>query len=533
MAAKDVYNDVADVQLWMKVQAGDPLTMSDVPDIISLRWTQFRDKWNFLREQIDPLVADYKDPDFLKEQLDDFTDFIDSQKTSTSGVNPFEDRDVFHRFFAVFDVFLINLIPISTEEQDIIDSETARVNAFTKSNFVDIKDNLRNARDEEADTSSASDDDYNRVFNRSSVTSQTDLTIQDIRLMQVLQDTIKSVDFILANISSLETVSVDPFALAKINANNPDIDIRTFSTGRLVKLNYGEDLPTLANRFLGDHDRWIEIAIANGLKPPYIDEVGERINLVANASGNQINIPRLNVSGEQNIDKVFINQVVFLQSDTETFPEQRIVINIQEVPISGNIILELNGDADLDKYKIDENAHVRVFKPNTVNSGFYVLIPSEEELPEDIQSDTPFFLQTRGEDEKRQKIDLSLNSNGDLTFTSGDDINLSFGLDNAVQAIKLKLAVEEGELHRHPDFGMINIAGSANYDISTLRAAIVESISEQISADDRFDRIESLDVEYFATNDASFPGTAFLISLAVRLAGSSAVVPITFTINVR
>ena len=533
MAAKDIYRSVADLQLWFKVQNGDSLVMSDIPDILPIRWIQFRDKWTFLRELIDPLVPSYKDPDFLKEQLDDFTTFVDSQKNSISQANPFEDRDVFHKFFAVFDVFLINLIPISNDEQVIIDRETDRVNAFTKSNFITIKDNIVRARDEETDTNSASDVDYNRVFDRASVPAQTDLTIQDNKLSQVLQDAIKSIDFILANITSLDTITIDPFALAKVNANNPEIDIRSFAAGKLVKLNYNEDLPMLADRFFGDPDRWIEIAIANGLKPPYVDEVGEKISLIANASGNQINIAELSAGGELNIDKVFINQAVFLQSDTQNFSDQRLIINIEEVPVSGNIVLELDGEADLDKYKVNENANVRVFKPNTINSGFYILIPSEEDLPADLKVDLPFFLQTKGEDEKRQKVDLAIGNTGDLIFDHTDDLGLSFGIDNAVQSIKLKFAVEEGELHRHKDYGLIGITGAANHDVATLRSTLVESISNQISADSRFDRIERLDVEYFNTNDPRFPGNAFLISLSVRLAGSNAVIPITFTVNIR
>ena len=53
-----------------------------------------------------------------------------------------------------------------------------------------------------------------------------------------LQESIKAVNFILANSFSLDTSAVDPFALARQNANNPDIDINDYFSGSLVKLNY-------------------------------------------------------------------------------------------------------------------------------------------------------------------------------------------------------------------------------------------------------------------------------------------------------
>ncbi len=527
-----VYRDIADLQLWMKIRAGDQLVMSDVSELLSLRWPQIRDKWGFLKKQIDPLVVDSADPDFLKEKLDDFTDFIDSQRNVTS-VNPFDDSSVFFSFLPVLEVFSISLIPISNDEQKIIDDTVNRIDQFSKSDFVKIKNTMRDARDEEADVSSAGDEDYNRAFNRSSVAAQTDLSITDTQLMKTLQDGIRSIDFILANIQDLDTVTVDPFALAKQNANNPEIDIRSFSTGTLMKLQYGEDLQQMAHRMYGDSERWIEIAIANGLKPPYVDEVGESIKLIANASGNQINLSETTASGELLIDKIFINQIVFLQSDIETMSDQRIILNIEEVPISGNLVLELSGDGNLGKYKLSENANVRVFKPNTVNSGLYVLVPGDEQLDPDIETQVPFFLQTAGQDERRQKVDLRLGPDNDLPLTSNHDLALSFGLDNSVQAIKLKFEVEEGELQRHQDHGLISLQGSTNLDTQILREALMESIRGQIEADSRFDRIETLDAVYLVTNDDSFPGTAFVISMAVRLAGSSAVIPISFTVNIR
>src|SRR5690606_24961551 len=106
----------------------------------------------------------------------------------------------------------------------------------------------------------------------------------------------------------------------------------------------------LAARYLGDSNRWLDIAIANGLKPPYIDEIGEAISLISNGEGNQVNISEVDPSGRSNKDKLFINQVIFISSDTLKFAEQRRIISIKEVPISGELVVELSGEADLDKF---------------------------------------------------------------------------------------------------------------------------------------------------------------------------------------
>src|SRR5690606_33345440 len=156
---------------------------------------------------------------------------------------------------------------------------------------------------------------------------QISATITDANYMLTVQEGIKSVDYILANYFANEA-AIDPFALARANADNPDINIDQYSSGRLVKLEYGEDLQSLAYKHLGDADRWIDIAIANGLKPPYLDEVGERIPLIANGDGNQINLSGTDINGNLNIDKLYINQVIFIKSDIEVSADQRKIINL-------------------------------------------------------------------------------------------------------------------------------------------------------------------------------------------------------------
>ena len=49
-----------------------------------------------------------------------------------------------------------------------------------------------------------------------------------------------------------------------------DIDIDDYKSGIMVRLNFGEDLQALAARTLGNPDKWIDIAIANGLKAQFL-----------------------------------------------------------------------------------------------------------------------------------------------------------------------------------------------------------------------------------------------------------------------
>jgi hypothetical protein len=353
---------------------------------------------------------------------------------------------------------------------------------------------------------------------------------KDLNKMFQLQEAIKSVNFILANSFSLESSTIDPFALARANANNPEIDIKTYFSGFLTKINYGEDLQSLARRTLGNPDRWIDIAITNGLKPPYIDEVGQRLELISNANGNQINLAEFDINNEFNIDKLFVGQVVLLQSSVQTFPEQRSILNVTQVPISGEIILELNGEADLDRYKIVDSAHIRIYKPNTINSSFYVMIPSLDAIQDSVKTDIPWFLQGADGVEKRQKVDLAFDEKGEINLGSTGDLQLSYGITNAIQAVKLKLAIEAGELRRHPEFGLIPVQGLRNSEVALIRQVLTQSISAMIAADERFASIEQLDVSYANTFDAN-TATSVSVSLVVKLAGSGHLLPITFSVN--
>jgi hypothetical protein len=288
-------------------------------------------------------------------------------------------------------------------------------------------------------------------------------------------------------------------------------------------MKYGDSLQTLAHRFLGSSDRWIEIAIANGLKAPYVDEIGEGIPLLSNGEDNKLNFSEI-TNGTFTIDKLYIGQPVFLTSNINKVPEQRQILDIKAVPVSGEIIIELDGDTDLNKYKISENAKMRVYKPNTVNSLFFVAIPNQAQPSSSNIGETPFFLESSSLDEKKAGVDLLIGDDGDILFGSTGDIQLNFGLSNALQAIKLKMLSEKGQSKRHPSYGLPSIMGQKIEDVSLIKSALVGGINEMVSADPRFDRIEQIDVRKGENNDMQ-------IGLVVRMAGSGTLVPLSFKLN--
>jgi hypothetical protein len=523
------YNSIADLNFWFKNRSGEDLLLSDVPSLIPLRWPFFRDNWDFIKPKLLSNMNTYYDPGFLQEQISDFSKFIDAQRYLTT-INPFQDIDTLYKFYAIFDNVSINGIDLTNQEIDILRSETLRVSNFAKNDFLNIRSNITAYRDVIADTKNLTDAEYNSVFNRSPVAGQVSATMVDINYLLYLQNSIKSVDFILSNLFAVDA-TVDPFALARANANNPAINIGQYQSGTLVKINYGESLESLAQRYLGSADSWLDIAIANGLKSPYIDENGETILLLSNGQNNQINLPQTDYLGNLNINKFYINQPIFLSSSTQVIPDQRTILNIRQIPVSGEIVLELDGDSNLGVYRIADGANVTVYAPNTINSRFYILIPSPEPLPDNRVDTVPWFLAKSAQDERRAKVDLAIDANGELNFTTNGDLNLSYGLDNAIQAIRLKIITELGSLPRHPNFGLVSVIGQKNSNIDAIKKTIVNSLTSQIAADNRFDRIETLAVNYMSSNKTNTGVAAITISMTVRLAGGSKVVPISFTVN--
>jgi hypothetical protein len=519
------FKNLGDLRLWYNDQAGTEPTLADMQEIIPLRWAYFRDNWEFIVGQLQSKISTYAYPDLLDIQINNLSEVIRIQRhDANKRVNPFSKSNTLNKYYAVWENLPLSGIPLTKEENTIASDKIARIRRFIKTDFLNIRKSLEDGRDEIADTVGLSDADYNATFHRSSVPQLRSARIKDVIDMQTFQQAIVSVDYILSNTASLNTTNVDPFALARANANNPDINIVTGLSGQLVRMYYGDSLQAIAARYLGDADRWIEIAIANGLRPPYIDEIGQAIPLISNGGGSQINIAKLDNLGTSNIDKIYVNQIIFLQSNTIKFPDQRAILSIKEIPISGELVIELSGTPNLNDYQTTDGAYIRVFKPNTINSNFLIMLPQPEAVQQSSTKEVPFFLASKSEDEKRAGVDLLLNTTNDLSFTASGDFQLSYGLANAMQAMQIKMMSEKGTSSRHPNFGLPSVIGVKAGNIGSIKETLVTGINDLVNADSRFSRIEVLDI--------SVSQGSAIISLVVRLAGSGSLLPISFTVNI-
>lgn len=516
----------ANLSLWFKIYTNDSLSLADIPEVIPLRWTYFKENWIFLKRQMVALSDDSFDPDYFRAAIDDLTTYIEKQRLNTTDTNPFSASSVYYRFYPIFDNIRLESITLTNEERTLIANKIAVIEVYSKSNFLDIKKNLREFRNHLADLVGLNDPDFDRVYNRAPIRPQTDPSIGDLNLMLVMEKQLSTIDFILSNLFAVDN-AIDPFALARQNANNVDINIGQYKSGKLVKLNFKEDLASLAKRYFGNADKWIDIAIANGLKDPYIDEVGQQLFFLTNGSSNQINFSSKDTFGNDNLSKFFINQLILIQSDTIPFPSQRTITGIKQIPLSNEIILTVSDSPNMGDYLLSANASIRIFKPNTINSSQYILIPTESPLPSVRSEEIPWFLSGKSSDEKNTKIDFAVGTDGSLLRNTTGDLALSYGLDNAVQAIKAKMLTELGSNRRHPGYGLINLVGTSTTQTEEAKNALITSVNSQITSDGRFDRVQSLNVTKNTTTDA----VAYDVTLVVKLAGSKTFLPITFTVN--
>lgn len=252
----------------------------------------------------------------------------------------------------------------------------------------------------------------------------------------------------------------------------------------------GDDLVNIAIRELGDAERFMEIAILNNLKPPYVSPRQNDRQANTLAPGDPILVPS---TGAASAPLSPIRSTVFTDptSSGAVVSSSSTVVTVLSV---GRGFRD-NQWAGFTAEIVDGlgEGQTRIVTANTVDT-FTVDKPWDTN-PDDTSVYRIYLKRLETFDRKSANdqllgIDLLLDESGDLARSSSDDIDTVGGTDNMVQAIGSKLSIKPGELPAHPTFGLSADPGT-RADVDSLLAYNV-AVRQTLLSDRRIDDIRQV-----------------------------------------
>ena len=413
-------------------------------------------------------------------------------------------------YYELFNAISINDLTLTPSQQDEIFNEINFVQNFTVDDLIQNKNELLELAGQIANLYGAGSQTYSDIYNKPNPFHRlTEMTVDEYDILNKLYEVIEAMEILTATQELDDGRIQSATEYVSALAAESGITYENASSKLIVPVPFGLSIEQIAMRYLGDPDRWIEIATLNALKSPYIDETGFERFLLSNAEGRQFT-----VSSKENL---FINQVIIIYSNNQPRTMRRI-LSIESINETNHLIT-VDGLDNLDVYTTAAQARIKAFLPGTVNSMNQIFIPSDLDAPNDIRA-RPIPLFKADPLVGLSKVDLLLNDSNDLAFDNYKDIKLAGGITNLVQALKLKFSTPLRSLIKHPEYGAGVDSGTMTSDFSA--SDVYNAIRETIIADSRFSDIERLQV--------TLNGPTMTIYVSVRIANGNGVLPLSFQI---
>jgi hypothetical protein len=335
------------------------------------------------------------------------------------------------------------------------------------------------------------------------------ITLDEYDLLDSLYDVMQSYDILTAT-TQIDTANIVTnmdyvaglAAASGIPFNNDTAKI-------LVPVPFGLTIEGISARYLGDPQRWIEIATLNSLRDPYIDENGFQLPLLSNATGRQITV------GSD--EDLFIGQNVLMMSSTQT-PSGRSILGIEKLSET-SFLITLDGLANLGNFVLADKAYLQAYLPGTTNSQQKIYVPTDLPSP----NTTPIIVPPSTSSDPLtglSQVDWLLTDGGDVASNNYGDFRYSSGMTNLIQAVKIKIGTRKGTVLVHPEFGLGIKVGMMNSEFTA--QDLYNSLTKLIEEDPRFQGLDSLQV--------ILNGPSLNMNMAVILAGQSGVFPVNYNL---
>jgi hypothetical protein len=400
---------------------------------------------------------------------------------------------------------------IHPDIQAAIDAKIEKAQETDANDVRNLIADLKKTADAYAQSINASNATYENIYDvpAISITTKPSPTEDDILLGVALQESITSFTAFLSTGKMFPEQEKDPFALANENLESVS-QMDSAQSSYPIVFPRGASLSLIAQQYLGDSTREHEIALLNNLKAPFIDEEGFEQSIFG-ASGRSF------VVNEK--DRLAINQKVTIKGTSLT-STSRNIINIEDIG-GGKFKVTVDGPATLSIYVPGSSPKLKARLPFTVGSNDTILIPSSSTITDNLTTRVTPLGSKISYAEKVFKIDLGLDNRGrDLVVSADGDIKRSYGYTNAVQAIRLMVETQQGELEQHPEYGFPLVVGSASSDSPVDQ--IQSLIQQQIISDGRFSS---------AQVQSSFEGSVARVDILARGVAGSGLIPVSYEIG--
>ena len=403
----------------------------------------------------------------------------------------------------------VNSLSLNNSQQNALQTELNTVNSFTVQDLKNMRATILTMCTQLSNSFGAGNAYYSKLFNQPlPLVRNEPMTLDEFDILQTFYALVESYDVLTATNQLDDEQILNNMQYVQALAATSNIPFSIPNSKIQVPVPFGLNMEQIAQRYLNDSQRWLEIATLNELREPYIDESGFQYSLLSNANGRNIVI---GVS-----DDLFVGQTIFLNSSTQA-PMARTILDI--VPLSQvSFLLTLDGAANLDNYTLADKAYIQAYLPGTVNSQNVIFVPSDLQSPAYDQISIPSSV-ANVDLVGLSKVDWLLDQYGDLAVTNTGDFRLSAGITNLIQALSIKFGTQLGTSLTDPTFGLGVKAGTSIADFTA--PDIYKQIVNMVTADPRFSGVSGLQV--------TLDGPSLGINLLVQLAGINGVFPVAFS----
>ena len=410
----------------------------------------------------------------------------------------------------LFESVPVNSLKLNNAQKAAYVKELSRVRAFTVSDLKAMRGVISDLSSQLATSFNATSAFYSKMYNKPSTTTRTEpMNLDEFDLLQNFYALMQSYDVLTATNQLDANKSLDNMEFVQGLANNSGIQFKTANSKIQVPVPFGLNMEQIALRYLGDHQRWLEIVTLNQLAEPYIDEVGFTYALTSNGDGRNVVI-----SSKENL---YVGQKISINSNVQG-STTRTILDITMLSQT-SFLLTLDGNATMDIYKLIDGAFIKAYLPNTTNSQKVIFVPSDQSIPSSDGISIPESV-ANIDLVALSKVDWLLDDT-DLAINSDGDVRLAAGIPNLIQALTIKLSTSLKSSVLHPEFGLPISIGQSNSDVTA--GKIYNNITKLITADTRFAGISGLQV--------TMNGPSISISLGVQIAGLSGIFPINFQLG--